>query len=246
MKELARRESQAVQRPEPNPANTYEMFLALAKDPSVPLERLNMLMDMQIKAETRNAEKEFNAAFARLVPSLPRIVKRGEIPKGGGTVIKFCTIEDMDAIIRPLYTAEGFTLSFYSKPTTEGIIRVGKLRHVAGHSELSEMQLPPDKGPGRNSLQELGSAISYADRYITKGMFNIITVGEDKDGASFGLKAITQQQADDLDRRMVALDFDEKKRSAFFTFMGIKGLSDIRSVQLPQASNYLGLMERKK
>lgn len=243
---VERREERAVERQ----PSMHDVFVSMAKDATIDPARIGALMDLQIKAEDRWAEKEFNAAFARLVPQMPRLVKRGNIPKNGGN-IKFCTIEDMDAQIRPLYTAEGFTLSFYSKPTTDGIIRVAKLRHVAGHSETSEMQLPPDTGPGRNQVQSLGSSMSYADRYLTRGVFNLIMIGEDNDGNGAPVKPIDKVQIKALGDLMHEMSFTEKQTEQFYLFMGstvgnpIKALSDISKPQYPQAFNYLNMMRRK-
>src|SRR5262245_60127606 len=126
--ELERREETAIEKP----ASVYDVFRQLALDPAVDPARIAALMDLQIKAEDRNAEKEFNAAFARLQPTLPRIGKHGVIDMGAKGQMKFARYEDLDAAIRPLYVREGFSLSFISEPSDKGIILVAVLAHSAG------------------------------------------------------------------------------------------------------------------
>lgn len=225
--QLVPSQPQAVER---QPATIYEVLRDLARDPAVDVARIAGLMDLQIKAEDRQAEREFNAAFARLQPKLPRVAKRGKISliKDGvnkGT-IKFCTIDDLDAAIRPLYTEEGFTLSFMSEACPTGVTRVGILRHAAGHSVRSTMQLPPDKSGGKGELQGYGSSMSFCDRYITRGLFNIIMVDEDNDGSSGG--NITEVQQKVLRRAILTVGIDETKFLEWAkTTYGAKAISEI-------------------
>ncbi len=217
------------------PTSVYDVLGQLARDPSVDVARITQLMDLQLRAEAHQAEKEFNAAFARLQPKLPRVAKRGKINlvKDGvskGT-IKFCTLQDLDTAIRPLYTEEGFTLSFMSEATNSGVVRVGILRHAAGHSIQSRMQLPADKSGGKGELQGYGSSMSFCDRYITRGIFNIIMIDED-DNAT-GPMAVTQDQVDQIDAMLQDNELGAEYRSKLLETMNVKVLGDLQRVQLP-------------
>ncbi len=222
------REEQAVA-----PASIYEVLGALARDPLVDVARITQLMDLQLRAEAHQAEKEFNAAFARLQPKMPRITKRGKIEMGTKGMMKFARYEDLDAAIKPLYTAEGFSLSFSSRATDKGIILVGILKHNAGHTltPAPELQLPPDAGAGRNSLQALGSSLSYAKRYLTCDIFNIVTVDEDNDGTS--ISAITEQQVIQIEGMLADNELGADYRSKLLETMNVKALSDLQRVQVP-------------
>ena len=215
------------------PHSIYEVLGQLARDPSVDVARITQLMDLQLRAEAHQAEKEFNAAFARLQPRMPRITKRGKIEMGSKGMMKFARYEDLDAAIKPLYAAEGFSLSFSSRATDKGIILVGILKHCAGHTltPAPELQLPPDAGAGRNSLQALGSSLSYAKRYLTCDIFNIVTADEDNDGTS--LSAVTQDQIDNIDAMLRDNELDDQYRSKLLETMNVKALSDLQRVQVP-------------
>lgn len=219
------------------PATVYEVLGELARDPSMDPARLVALFDLQIKAEDRHAEKEFNAAFARLQPKLPRITKRGVIEMGAKGSMKFARYEDLDAAIKPLYTAEGFSLSFLSKATDKGILLVAVLKHAAGHSEPSEMQLPPDAGAGRNALQALGSSLSYAKRYLTCNVFNIVTENEDDDGNK--ISQISKQQIESIEDLMHECSLSPEARTKLLEMFGIKVLSDATKALYPAIINML-------
>ena len=183
--------------------NLLSAIIALAKDPTVDVQKLQALLSMQERMEARAAEAEFNSAFARLSKRLPRITKHGFIeypptekrPKGTRT--PYGKWEDIDAEIRPLLLEEGFALSFDTELSpTGGIIRVGILHHVAGHEKRTRSPpLPLDTSGGKNNVQAAGSTASYGNRYTTRDLLNLVFEGEDDDGAKGGADPITPAQA---------------------------------------------------
>lgn len=225
----------------PSNASLSDILRVALVDVRITPEKISQLLDIQERVENRQAEREFNAAFARLLPRLPRLVKRGKIEMGTKGSIAFVTVEDMDAAIRPLYTAEGFSLSFLSDACPTGIVRIAMLSHKAGHSITSRMQLPPDKGPGRNDLQALGSSMSYADRYLTRGLFNLIAEGEDDDGNAQGY--ISPTQVEELKDLIMKSDANE---SALLATYGAKVLGDLHAVNFQPAKMLLNQKLRAK
>lgn len=77
---------------------------------------------MQERAEQRNAEKEFNAAFVRVSAKLPRVKRNGtiELPiRRNDTsesprtkAVAFARWEDIDRLIRPILAEEGMALAW--------------------------------------------------------------------------------------------------------------------------------------
>lgn len=179
-------------RVEPTP---MEMIAAIARDPSIPIDRITALIGLQERMEAREAEKAFNAAMARLQPKLPAIERRGLVSYST-TKFNFARYEDIDEAIRPLLCAEGFSLSFNSATTEGKAIYTGTLAHAAGHSKSASMILPADESGGKNKIQAVGSTISYAKRYLVGMLLNIITRGVDDDANS--ADPISDEQALDI------------------------------------------------
>ena len=92
----------------------------------------------------------------------------------------YATWEDTLEAIRPLLGRHGFSLSFRpgrsagGRPTVTGV-----LRHVGGHKEEGELELPPDETGGKNAVQAIGSALSYGQRYVTRPMLGLASRGDD-------------------------------------------------------------------
>jgi hypothetical protein len=224
------------------PQTIYQVLGDLARDPNVDVTRIAALMELQIKAEDRQAEKEFNAAFARLQPTLPRISKNGVIDMGNKGKIYFSKYEDLDSAIRHLYIAEGFSLSFISEPSDKGIVLVAVLAHAAGHQKTSRLQLPPDAGAGRNALQALGSSLSYAKRYLTCDLFNIVTVDQDKDGTS-PADSLSQEQIDSINDLLHEIGAEGLPKLC--KFMDVEAVKDIQQGAYAPAMNFLQALRRQ-
>ena len=183
--------------PKANTPTPMEMIAAIARDPSIPVDRIAALIGLQERMEARDAEKQFNAAFAAAMIEMPKVVKRGVKDMGSKGAIPYATYEDVDAAIRPIEMRHGFARSFLTRPIDKpGCVMVLRLTHQAGHSITSERYCRPDPGPGRNDTQAEGSGESYGRRYLTLAVWNIVTVGADDDGDS--ADPITDEQALDI------------------------------------------------
>jgi hypothetical protein len=182
------------------PGNLLSALVDMARDPSVKPETVAAFIAMQERLEDRQAEREFNQAMFRVQARLKPMIKRGTVDLGSGKgSYKFLRREDLDLELRPILEAEGFAISFTQKAAPSGgMIVYATARHVAGHYTTSEMELPPDTGPGRSSLQARVSTISFCERVLTEMIFNVVRKGADDDGVAGGKKFITEAEAVEL------------------------------------------------
>jgi hypothetical protein len=216
----------------------------VARDPQLDVAKLEALMRMQFEVEKRQAEKEFIEAFARLSSRLPRIKKEGVIDLGGKGKIAFARIEDMDKVIRPLLTAEGFTLSFDSSPKEGGgLVVSGHLMHSAGHSRAATIPLPLDVGPGRNSLQAVGSTLQYGKRYLTEMLLNLVREGADDDGIKGAMRFATDDEVAEIRKLLEETGQDEVRLCAF---LNVAHLGELPVTSVVIARNMLQAKRKKQ
>jgi hypothetical protein len=153
---------------------------------------MEKLLNMQMTIMAKQAEMAYGAAMGRLQKKLPRITKKGRIAftdkKGNERDTPYAKYEDIDLVIRPLMLEEGFILDFDTKWGNDGATIYCTISHSEGHTKTSEMRLPLDSSGSKNSLQAMGSTISYGQRYLVKMMLNLIFEDEDNDGADFGTR----------------------------------------------------------
>lgn len=195
-------------------SNTVSMFERLARDPSVSVEKLERLMDLQDRANKRNAEEAFNAALAMMQADLPTIRERGGIKDRNGNVqSKYALWEDVNAAILPVLKQHGFSLTFRQEQTDKGICVTGVLSHRQGHSERTSITLPADTSGSKNAVQAVGSSVSYGKRY-TAGMLlnlNSADIEGDDDGKEAGGQFITQEQVMTLESLIEDAKADKAK-----------------------------------
>lgn len=226
------------------PPSLFEIMAALVRDPTVDPARIAQFMELQERAEKREAEKAFIAAMTRLQPRLPRIGKDGSIDLGRGKPLKFAKYETLDKAIRPLLTDEGFSLSFGTQPYDKGITITCTLSHAAGHSRTESMPLPFDTGPGRNALQAVGSTLSYGKRYLTCALLNLVTVGEDDDGQG-GIGFIDERQVNTIIDMFSACEMDVASQSKFLEFIKAERVGEIHKRDYAAAISALNAKLRK-
>ena len=211
------------------PPTPMEMIAAIARDPSIPIDRITALIGLQERMEARAAEQAYNQDFALAMMEMPRVAKHGAKKMGDKGTIMYATYEDVDAAIRPVETRHGFARSFSTRAGDKaGSIMTLRLTHRAGHSTTSERFCRPDPGPGRNDIQAEGSGESYCRRYLTLAVWNVVTVGADDDGDRADPIDLAQQ--DDIDQWISLLAMTPTQTDRFWAWVGPPATS-VASIQ---------------
>jgi hypothetical protein len=169
-------------------SNTVGMFERLAKDPNVPVDKLERLVSLQERVMAKNAEAEFHAALSEMQAELPTIGERGGIKDRAGNVqSSYALWEDVNRAILPILKKHGFSLTFRQESKENAICVTGVLAHRNGHSERTSITLPADTSGSKNAVQAVGSSVSYGKRYTAGMLLNLTSCGEDDDGKRAGV-----------------------------------------------------------
>lgn len=150
------------------------MELAITNNASV--ENLERLMALQERWEAGEAKKAFYAALSKFQMNCPRIEKRKQ-----GHNYKYAPLGDIVAQIKSTLNECGLSFRF-EQSHADGIEVTCVLTHNAGHSERTTMSVQPDTSGSKNSIQAIGSAVTYGQRYTLIGALGITTADEDIDG----------------------------------------------------------------
>jgi hypothetical protein len=168
------------------PQNMLAVISRAASDPTVDVEKMERLMAMAERMQARKSEGAFNDAMNR---AQTRIGTVGVDKTNSQTHSKYATYEKLNRILRPIYTSEGFSLSFgTAEPIAPETMRVlCHVSHSAGHTRRYQIDTPVDgKGAKGNDVMTkthaVGSGASYAMRYLLKMIFNVAIGEEDDDG----------------------------------------------------------------
>lgn len=158
-----------------------------ARDPNVDVDKMERLFAMHQKMEERQAEQMFSDAMKAAQAQMPVVVKDRHNTQ---TSSDYATLDAINKAIRPIYTSNGFSLTYDTEDSPlEGHVRVVcRVLHSGGHSKAYHYDQPMDSaGIGgkvnKTPTHARGSAITYGRRYLALMIFNLST-GYDDDGNS--------------------------------------------------------------
>lgn len=223
----ARRKNLAPQRrplagtPDPGIADpVLAMIERSARDPAVDVAKFERLMLMKEKLEKDRASIAFAEAFAELQQELPSIDRKGQIViysrrdriedgvKQGATPIQrtaYATLDDIIEALREPLGRHGFSLRFEHHTVQDGrLVTTAIVRHRLGHEErASSPPLQHDSSGSKNTVQSIGSSLTYGSRYALRAVLPIVSHAPqdaDDDGRAAGAVTIDGDQRAYIDQ----------------------------------------------
>lgn len=167
-------------------ARTPMDLLSIAINNNAAIDVIERLAALQEKGRTWNAEVDFNQAMNRVQSELGRIAPDLTNPQ---THSKYASYAAIDRKVRPVYSREGFSLSFDTgdAPREEMVRVICYVSHAGGHTRQYRVDMPADGkgakgGDVMTKTHATGAAMQYGMRYLLKYIFNIAIGEEDTDG----------------------------------------------------------------
>lgn len=186
-----------------------------ATDPRTNVEKMRALLDMQMELVREQRRVEYNNAMRATQEEMQPVVRKA---MNDNTKKKYAKLEHVDNAVRPIYTKNGFSLSFNSRREEDGTITMlCDVLHSSGHSERKELNGAKDmtgaKGTAnKTDIQGAGSTVSYLRRYLTCMVFNITLIDEDDDGQGGKLEKGVDPFADKLKKPEPEISFHDQLR----------------------------------
>jgi len=220
-------------------------LVRLAMSGKLDLEQLDKLIDVQDKYEKIQAEKSFYKAFALFKQNNVIITKNKLVSfqtGKGKTEYKHATLDHIMSIISPLLAEQGLGISWKNNTNDKGQITVTViLAHVSGFTDSSTQVAPPDSSGGKNSIQAVGSTITYLQRYMTLSILGL-AAGDDDDGQASEGKVIDYITSEQLFNIETLID-DHERENVEFTRV-ICEFCRVPSLQHIQAKNYATIVKK--
>lgn len=175
-----------------------------AMSPHVDIEKMERLLAMKEKMDMREAETKFNAAMAKAQAKMQRVSADASNPQ---TKSKYASYAALDRALRPIYTKEGFAISFDTGETqvADAVRVLAYVTHKAGftrqyHADIDASGKGARGGDVMTKTHATGSAMSYGMRYLLKLIFNVAVGEDDDDGNAAGQTAplLTEDQVNTL------------------------------------------------
>lgn len=191
-------------------------MLNKAVESGADLDKLEKLMGLQERWESREAHKNYLAAKTIFLADCPTVEKN---KKGHNS--KYSPLANTIKIVSPLLTECGFSYDWKIAQINGDITVTCILSHRDGHSEECPLTASSDDSGNKNDIQALGSTVAYLKRYSFEAIIGIAAEDEDDDGKGT-VGYINAAQISEL------LDLNEKRKNTpeqLCIYLGISALS---------------------
>jgi hypothetical protein len=220
-----------------------ESFMLTLLERGLDFDKIERAMDLKDRMDRRDAEISFNAGFSAFKAEAVEIIKAKQVSfkNGKGTLTEYMHAELSDVLdaVTPSLSKHGLSISWKTTKQERNWVEVTcTLRHVGGHSESVTLGAAPDESGGKNSIQAIGSAITYLERYTAKAILGVAEKGQDDDGRGTGtgegqgpdVNAVGNALCDSLLARLEKCGTDEE--AAALWSEGSKALAEAKRQDL--------------
>jgi hypothetical protein len=198
-------------------------LLQIAVEQGADIDKLSKLMDLQERWEATQARKAFVVAKAAFQADAPALTKNKHVgfasSRGGaGTSYDHATLDNITATLAATLSINGLSYSWSTEQDDKGAIKVTCiLTHIQGHSERVALQAAADQSGNKNSIQAVGSTVTYLERYTLLAALGLATTDQDQDGvAQDHVAFVTEAQKVELVTLIKSTNTDTRAYLAHF------------------------------
>lgn len=223
--------------------NHYDRVIEMAMD-SADLEKIEKFMDLKERHEKNEARKLYHLAMSKFKTNPPEIEKDSNVnytsPKGV-TSYNHATLGNVATKINKALGEHELSAGWKTDQGDNGIIKVTcTITHSAGYSESTSLHSMPDSSGGKNSIQAIGSTVTYLQRYTILALTGLATKEQDNDAQSVEHELITESQEADLKAMIEEKKIDMPK---FLKHFNVTKLSEVWASTYPSC---VQMVEAKK
>ena len=158
-------------------------LIAMAVERDLDINKLEKLLELKRQWDQDNARKAFFKALSKFQSEIPPIVRHDKVNAGTGGKRKFANLGTISEAIKPHLEANKLSFRFRQSQSAQNEIALTCIiSHADGHSEETTLTAAPDQTGGKNTIQAVGSTITYLMRYTLIGGLGLTTVDDDTDG----------------------------------------------------------------
>lgn len=211
------------------------------------IETIEKLMGLQERWEANQGRKAFDNAMAAAKAEIPVILKNREVDftsSKGRTNYRFEDLAGIANAVTPILAKYGLSYRFRtSSPPNEPVSVTCIISHRDGYSEENTLSAGRDDSGNKNSIQSIGSTVTYLERYTLKAALGLAASDED-DGAMADVGPhISREQVDALLALADEVDADLER---FCNYAGINSVPELPASKFDAAMKMLEAKGAKK
>lgn len=213
-------------------------MIRIAVQSGADLEKLEKLLTLMERWEATEAKKAFHKAMAIFKANAPKLLKdkhvnyatqKGRVSYDHATLGKVCEVVNSELSKHGLSSAW--------RTNQNGQIQVTcRVTHELGHSEETMLSANADDSGSKNSIQAIGSTITYLQRYTLLSLLGLATEDQDTDGVTADNATIDEKQLSTLLDYITSTETNEAK---FLEVVGAEALSALPKSKYQKAVSML-------
>jgi len=219
---------------------TPAVLLELAVNQNADIDKLEKLMELQIRWEENEARKAYHAAMAAFKADPPEITKDRHVSydtSKGNIDYKHSSLANVTNTINKALSKHGLSASWKTAQTDGNITVKCTITHVNGYSESTTLSAAPDSSGGKNSIQAIGSTVSYLERYTILAATGLASTDMDDDGVgAVEPEYISESSAADIKIQLADLKVNVP---AFLKYMKVDAVEKIPVSQNDKAMTFI-------
>lgn len=211
------------------------------------VETLTQLMNLQERWEANQARKAFDEAMAAAKANMPAILKTKKVDfttQKGRTSYQYEDLASIMNQIGPVLSANGLSIRYRTQAELNQPISVTCIiSHRMGHSEENTLTAGRDDSGNKNSIQAIGSTVTYLQRYTLKAALGLAAAADDDGGKADDTTGVITEAEREIILTMV--NDTETDIAKFCEFMQIESVKDMPAAKFRRAVNMLESKKRK-
>lgn len=215
---------------------------AVSQNASV--ETLSKLMDLQERWEKNQARKAFEDAMSAVKAEIPRIVKTRKVDfttQKGRTNYQYEDLASIMDQIGPVLSKYGLSVRYRTSAEPNLPITVTCIvSHRMGHSEENTLMAGKDDSGNKNSIQAIGSTVTYLQRYTLKAALGLAAAADDDGQKSEDGGFITEAE------REIILTMIEETGSDIAKFCEVLQIESVKDMPAAKFRRAVNMLETKK
>lgn len=205
------------------------------------LDKVEKMMELQERYEANEAWKAYVVAMAAFKADPPKIYKDAKV-EYGNTAYKHAKLGSVADKINKGLSEHGLSAAWLNAQKEKAIAVTCKITHILGHSESTTLEAGADTSGAKNSIQAIGSTITYLQRYTLLSLTGLATEEMDDDGAGSEAEYITDEQMATINEW---IEGTKTNLAKFKKYMCVDGLDKILAKDYKKALNALKRKEKE-
>ena len=215
------------------------MMVAIEK--GFDLDKVARAMDLQERWEANEARKAYHDAMSGFKANPPEIEKDRHVKfqtSKGVTEYDHASLANVTHKINSAMSQHGLSAAWKVSQAEKVITVTCTITHRLGHAESTSLSALPDDSGSKNSIQAVGSTISYLERYTLLALTGLAT-HDDDDGKSIGAEPayVTTDQSIQIHDMIKET---KSNLSLFLEYMGAESIEKILAEHYGKAIQALG------